>query len=663
MGILAASIIHFPATERGASATFHNHANDVSNLGVVMQGAYGDSSLTYHTQSSAPFPAKTGSLAITNKQSYFNILRYSTIEYAFGIITEDTFKEVIVWNSTLEDNWFGDVNITGVSLPTDTSLNTIVPDTPPYLLAHLGEYVYHVEATADGSPTVDDALVLQYDTKDNISLPVTGLRVVLFSYSPNWGEGVEQTYSYNTDILPAKDGTEQRIKLREFPRMSLKYDFLVEDEEARILSNNMIGWGDKPFAVPLWMECLGTNGISASGQAIINISETTGTAGGYSDLYYVPHTGQIHEAASHVVSTSPNAETIQDTFVAAQLINETRSYHINEVNMLVISVTATLDSLSTVTITADDTDVVVLANETVDATTEYFIRGNNVHVRVTTGAQDPPTDIVVDVRDNAEETEVTLSVNLEVEIPDGSLIYPCVLGFITSINEYKAHHDSLKGISVTIGSDTLPYLPELITAPQHNGSLVENNNPDWKDGQKQDLARTLFLQDYKYGILGFGRTKDFIGGKLGRNDTLWDARNIKQFKEEMQRRAGRLRPYWLPTFTTDIIINTAGVFDQTFILIDDNDNDLIFARTRDYRHIRLVFNDGTILYREILSMVFSGSDLQLNLDSALGVAFVPSDFKIVNYMSFVRGDFDSVAFKWEHRKLVTIQQSFRGVIQ
>lgn len=655
--------LHYPATERGVPALFHNHLF-ASTARAVMTLTQGRSvpALTYPNNTLLPRPDWAGQLQTTYKDMYFGYLRYSAEAFVLGVVPEDTYKEVTVWNSVLEN--FPQNSVVGITLPSDDTLAVTEPEVVPYIMRYLGSYVYRVTASFEGDPVIKSDLSLEYDIQEDIVLPITGLRVIVFDYKHNWDKTIEQSYIWNTDILTIKDGTEQRIKLRATPRMQLTYFVLVEDDRAEALNNLLVAWGDKPFVVPLWMDCCSTNGLSASGQTLININETTGTNVNSSTLFYMPFTGEVHAASSVVSNPNPLGSILTDTFTAIDDLNDIREYTLHDAVVMYVSITASINAGTTVTITNDEgIQVAQLNNQVVDDTLEYVIKGSTFTVHVFTNGIANSEDIIVYARDNSEVCTITLANNLLGDIPDGTIIYPCVLAHITSIKEYVSHHDKLKGLVVVFGSEVLPEFPELITHSQYLSSLVEIKPPHWNDGQKQDITSNLFINDYKSGIIGFGRTKEFIGAKIERNDLLLTGNDLRQFKEEAQRRSGRLIPHWLPSFTSDVTVVTSGLLGDAFIIVEDNNNALLFSRSVDYRHLRFLMRDGTLFYKEIVSVIANGNAMQLNLDSVLGIDFTPEDFKQISYMSFVRGESDAVTLLWEHRKLVKIKQVFRGVTQ
>jgi hypothetical protein len=71
--------------------------------------------------------------------------------------------------------------------------------------------------------------------------------------APNWATPLLERLEWKTDILKSKNGLEQRIKLRENPRHTIEYDFLVTRQELRELQVQLLRWQGTLWVVPLWM--------------------------------------------------------------------------------------------------------------------------------------------------------------------------------------------------------------------------------------------------------------------------------------------------------------------------------------------------------------------------------------------------------------------------
>ena len=76
----------------------------------------------------------------------------------------------------------------------------------------------------------------------------------VFSFRPNWREGVVERLGFLTDVIRGGNGNEQRRRLRQTPRRSIEADFLLSGPERAYfdLFQNRFGGGE--FMVPLFWD-------------------------------------------------------------------------------------------------------------------------------------------------------------------------------------------------------------------------------------------------------------------------------------------------------------------------------------------------------------------------------------------------------------------------
>jgi len=79
------------------------------------------------------------------------------------------------------------------------------------------------------------------------------MTVQVLTTQPNWTTPVLERLEWRTDVIKSRDGTEQRIKLRENPRHLMEYDFLIARGEYRALQVQLLRWQSSLWVTPLWM--------------------------------------------------------------------------------------------------------------------------------------------------------------------------------------------------------------------------------------------------------------------------------------------------------------------------------------------------------------------------------------------------------------------------
>lgn len=125
--------------------------------------------------------------------------------------------------------------------------------------------------------------------------------------------------------------------------------------------------------------------------------------------------------------------------------------------------------------------------------------------------------------------------------------------------------------------------------------------------------------------------------------------NIWNFRLWLHRRAGRLVPFYMPTFENNIFILDRGILTDTLTC----QNDEYTNQSSDRTNLAFKKTDGSWVFKTIIS---SGVDVFdndiLNLDSALNFDYEEIDF--VSYMGLRRLSSDTFEITWLSNNVVTV---------
>lgn len=143
----------------------------------------------------------------------------------------------------------------------------------PHTILSFGSYVLEVNVSPEGPPTIDGDLIFEFEY-DEIPVPVTGTRIVLFHFMPQ--AGVTEVLEWRTDVIEAYDGTEQRIRLRLAPRQRLAYQVATEALQDMRLRGILFDWLPRVFGVPIWFEKRNLEAGAASGGTLLQVSTLYG---------------------------------------------------------------------------------------------------------------------------------------------------------------------------------------------------------------------------------------------------------------------------------------------------------------------------------------------------------------------------------------------------
>jgi hypothetical protein len=191
---------------------------------------------------------------------YYYRIHLNPASVAFGPIVSPTEETFIVWNA-----WFVTKACSSMveSHPLEYSLS---PTAGAFSLVSLEIKTFTVSVTTDGSLEFDATVTFTFGSETPVET-LTGTRVAVFSFVPKFP--MRESLEWNTNILAAKDGSEQRFCLRKTPRQYFRFDckLTTEQEQAR-LEALMFEWAKRMWGIPVWGEL-------TEHSSTLNINDTT----------------------------------------------------------------------------------------------------------------------------------------------------------------------------------------------------------------------------------------------------------------------------------------------------------------------------------------------------------------------------------------------------
>ena len=223
-------------------ATAHNHGLttplQVRSLSVcVMPSFFQDFYFKVHV---TPNPVNLGNILSTVEQTFY------------------------IWNAH-----FVSSTITSISELATNGLQITTQEGA--ILYGLGEGTYVLKAFTSGSPEVNAKFTFNMSTNDTAFLSVTGQRVIVFPFPPDWTKDITTSYSWHTDIITTFSGNEQRIQLLQKPRFKYSYSVYPHQKDKRSFDTILNNWMYRKFSVPLWHQPMECKSPSLAGDFTINV--------------------------------------------------------------------------------------------------------------------------------------------------------------------------------------------------------------------------------------------------------------------------------------------------------------------------------------------------------------------------------------------------------
>lgn len=249
--------------------------------------------ITHWPVSTTPL-VRSGIIATSYFDDFYNRIHVVPRVLDIGNLLSGQTRQAVVWNAYLTGQALASIDEDGTVGLTESGI------TAPSTFAPLQVSTFNVTVDTEGPASIGALYTFNFPA-ESPTLAVTGRRVVVFVYAPDWSEPVRERLAWLTDVLPAVAGTEQRVGLRGVPRRSIEYAIATRDRTESIrLETMLLGWQSRLWAVPVWTDPQTLASTLPAGSLSISC-ETTGyefAADGMLLLWAGPHDYEALEIAS-----------------------------------------------------------------------------------------------------------------------------------------------------------------------------------------------------------------------------------------------------------------------------------------------------------------------------------------------------------------------------
>jgi hypothetical protein len=208
----------------------------------------------------------TGVVIPTFYDEWYNRIHFIPTQLELGNIINDQTRPLRLWNA-----YFTNKNLVTIDIPSGVGLSLTDPYGVPYPLRALELLTYTLVVDDDGSSVINTTLTWSITGEDDIVIPVTGRRIVVWPFQPNWSSPYVESLEWKTDVITSFSGDEQRIQLRSKPRRTVEYTITANAFESSMLANLLWGWQNQNFAVPVWTDKTLLTSPAVSGSTTLSL--------------------------------------------------------------------------------------------------------------------------------------------------------------------------------------------------------------------------------------------------------------------------------------------------------------------------------------------------------------------------------------------------------
>lgn len=225
----------------------------------------------------------------------------------------------------------------------------------------------------------------------------------------------------------------------------------------------------------------------------------------------------------------------------------------------------------------------------------------------------------------------------------GAWLMPCRVGRVTgSITR------TLKAINnvtqITFAVDDNAAIPDASAPTQYLGDDLYTDVPlDTGSGVARTVNTRIDITDYDLGPISQRAPWLFNRVDYQRNVLCATPQEVRTFKQWLQRRAGRVKRFWEPSFDNDLRKQSTGAVTTSFLVANDGVTDWAAL---ERSHVAFELADSSWLVRALTSITVI-SDLQVQLNFGASLAVSAETVRRISWLGLKRLNADKIELDWQ----------------
>jgi hypothetical protein len=212
----------------------------------------------------------SGAVAPGVNSVFYNRILIEPVYLNLGSIINTQEVSILVFNGYLSGQTLSSIDENDF----DSGM-TLIGDTPPVPFYPLEEKTYILEVTVAGLPRIDASIDFNWTALGiEITVLIVGSRIVLLPVT--FRSHVVETLVWSTNLIVSYDGDEQRVRLRRCPRQQLRVAAYLGRAELNRVENLLVGWRQRIWAVPMWIEARRATSSVTQGDMTISVDTRWG---------------------------------------------------------------------------------------------------------------------------------------------------------------------------------------------------------------------------------------------------------------------------------------------------------------------------------------------------------------------------------------------------